>query len=516
MNLLSIQTFFQLASNRSDLLLGALWEHIHMSLIALLISVFIAVPLAVILSYYRKGAEPVIGLTAVLQTIPSLALLGFLIPFIGIGTFPAIVALTAYALMPILRNTYTGIKGIDPSLMEASRGMGMTTFQQLYKVQLPLAMPTIMAGIRTAMVLIVGTATLAALIGAGGLGDLIMLGINRSNNYYILLGAIPAALLALILDAVLRFTEKRSLGTSIAPIAIVVGVAIVIVSSPTVFRALQFNDAQEEIIIAGKMGAEPEIILNMYKILIEQDTDYKVVVEDGFGTTSFTFEALRAGDIDGYFEFTGTAIVNLLNEEPISNEEGPAFEQARDGMYDEFGMVFLEPMDFQNTYAIAVREDFAEDNNLETIGDLRAVQDDVTAGFTFEFMDRADGYPGIQEAYDLDLGNVQGMDPGLRGDAVEADEVQVIDAYSTDSYMIRYSLVSLEDDKNVFPPFNGAPLFREDVLIAYPEIEDILNQLGGLVTEEEMLEMNYQVDEDDRNAEDVAREFLESEGLLQQ
>lgn len=517
MKLMSVQTFFQLVSNRSDLLLGALWEHIHMSLIALLISVFIAVPLAVILTYYRKGAEPVIGMTAVLQTIPSLALLGFLIPFIGIGTFPAIVALTAYALMPILRNTYTGIKGVDPSLMEASRGMGMSTFQQLHKVQLPLAMPTIMAGIRTAMVLIVGTATLAALIGAGGLGDLIMLGINRSNNYYILMGAIPAALLALVLDAVLRFTEKRSLGTSIAPIAIVVIIAVLIVASPAVIRALQFTeDTQEEIVIAGKLGAEPEIIINMYKLLIEQDTDYRVVLEDGFGTTDFTFQALSAGDIDGYFEFTGTAIVNLLNEEPVSNEERPAYEQARDGMYDTFGFVFLEPMSYQNTYAIAVREDFAAENNLESIGDLTAIEDEVTAAFTFEFIDREDGYPGIQEAYGLDFANVQGMDPGLRADAIEAGDVQVIDAYSTDSYMIRYSLTALEDDANVFPPFNGAPLFREDVLIAYPEIEDILNQLGGMVTEEEMLEMNYKVDEEDRNAEDVAREYLESAGLLKQ
>ncbi|ADH99422.1 ABC transporter permease/substrate-binding protein [Salisediminibacterium selenitireducens] len=515
MKLLSIQTFFQLASNRSDLLLNALWEHIHMSLIALLISVFIAVPLGVVLAHYRSGAEPVIGVTAVLQTIPSLALLGFLIPFIGIGTTPAIVALTAYALMPILRNTYTGIKEVDPALMEASRGMGMNTLQQLHKVQLPLAMPTIMAGIRTAMVLIVGTATLAALIGAGGLGDLIMLGINRSNNYYILLGAIPAALLALLLDAILRFTEKRSLGTSIAPIVTVVSLALLIVLSPTVFQAFQFSDdGPDEIVIAGKLGAEPEIIINMYKLLIEAETDYEVVLEDGFGTTDFTFEALRAGEIDGYFEFTGTAIVNLLNEEPVSNEERPAFEQARDGMYEAFGFVFLEPMAYQNTYAIAVTEEFAETHDLETIGDLRPIEDEITAAFTFEFIDRDDGYPGIQDAYDLDFANVQGMDPGLRADAVESGDVQVTDAYSTDSYMIRYSLVALEDDEHVFPPFNGAPLFREEVLLAYPEIEDVLNQLGGMITEEEMLQMNYQVDEEDRNAVDVAREYLEESGLL--
>ncbi len=152
----SIQTFFQLLTRRQDLLITALWEHVQMSLISLLIAVFIAVPLGIILNHYKSGAEPVIGATAVLQTIPSLALLGFLIPFFGIGTMPAIVALTAYALMPILRNTYTGLREVDPALMEASRGMGMGTLQQLQRVQLPIAMPMIMAGIRTGMVLIVG------------------------------------------------------------------------------------------------------------------------------------------------------------------------------------------------------------------------------------------------------------------------------------------------------------------------------------------------------------------------
>lgn len=145
-----------------------------------------------------------------LQTIPSLALLGLFIPLFGIGKLPAIIALVIYALLPILRNTYTGIKEVDPSLIEAARAMGMNQRKRLMKVELPLALPVIMAGIRTAMVLIIGTATLAALIGAGGLGDIILLGIDRNNTSLIILGAIPAAILALIFDFLLKRFEKMS------------------------------------------------------------------------------------------------------------------------------------------------------------------------------------------------------------------------------------------------------------------------------------------------------------------
>lgn len=167
---------------RQDALWAALVQHIELSFVSLFIAVFIAVPLGIYLTNHKRAAEPIIQVTAILQTIPSLALLGLLIPLVGIGTFPAIIALVIYALLPILRNTYTGIKEIDPVLIEAAQAMGMNRWKQLYKVQLPLAMPVIMAGIRTAMVLIIGTATLAALIGAGGLGDLILLGIDRNDN----------------------------------------------------------------------------------------------------------------------------------------------------------------------------------------------------------------------------------------------------------------------------------------------------------------------------------------------
>lgn len=171
-------------------------------------------------------------MTAVLQTIPSLALLGLLIPLFGIGKVPAIIALVAYALLPILRNTYTGIKEVDPSLIEAARAMGMNERQLLLKVEIPLATPVMMAGIRTAMVLIVGTATLAALIGAGGLGDIILLGIDRNNTSLIVLGAVPAALLAILFDVLLRRFEQLSFKKSVAAVGLITAIAIMTLAAP--------------------------------------------------------------------------------------------------------------------------------------------------------------------------------------------------------------------------------------------------------------------------------------------
>ena len=193
----------------------ALLEHIQISLVSLFIAILIALPLALLLRRYPKIAEPVLQLTGIFQTIPSLALLGLLIPFIGIGSLPAIVALVVYALFPIIQNTYTGLQQIDQSLIEAATAFGMNRRERLMKFELILALPFIMAGIRTSAVMIIGTATLAALIGAGGLGNFILLGINSNDVNLILIGAISSALLAVIFSTLLRFLEKAKIGINI-------------------------------------------------------------------------------------------------------------------------------------------------------------------------------------------------------------------------------------------------------------------------------------------------------------
>lgn len=501
--------FKEVWNERQSQLWAALLEHIQISFIALFFAVLIAIPLGIYLTNKKKIAESMIGITAVLQTIPSLALLGLLIPLFGIGKVPAIIALVIYALLPILRNTYTGINEVDASLKEAATAMGMNTWKRLSKVELPLAMPVIMAGIRTAMVLIVGTATLAALIGAGGLGDLILLGIDRNNTYLIVLGAVPAAILALVFDFLLKKLEFLSFKKTVAALSIVGIAALCIILLPLINV-----DEDETIVIAGKLGSEPEILINMYKLLIENETDLTVELKPGLGKTTFLFNALKSDSIDIYPEFTGTAISEFLKEDAVNNDAGDVYEQAKEGMLDQFGMVMLSPMAYNNTYALAASEELAETYDLQTISDLKAIQDTVKAGFTMEFNDRNDGYVGIQKLYGLDFPNVTTMEPKLRYTAIEEGDINLLDAYSTDSEIRQYNLTVLEDDLQLFPPYQGAPLLREETLEKYPEIADALNKLDGQITDNEMREMNYQVNVEGKQAEDVAREYLENAGLL--
>ncbi|HKM43070.1 MAG TPA: ABC transporter permease [Limnochordia bacterium] len=206
--------FISFIQARQGQLILAIWEHIQISVIALLLAVVVGVVIGIAITRIPRVAIYVIGIASVIQTIPSLALLGFMIPLLGIGVTPAIVALFLYSLLPILRNTYTGIQSVDASLAEAGVGMGMTISQVLYMVEIPLALPVIMAGIRTATVTIIGVATLASLIGAGGLGDLIFGGIAMANNYMIFAGAIPAALLALVSDFLLGHVERKLMPVS--------------------------------------------------------------------------------------------------------------------------------------------------------------------------------------------------------------------------------------------------------------------------------------------------------------
>lgn len=507
-----MKEFFTVFQNRQATLVEAIWEHLQISLTSLIIAILIAVPLGLILTRYPRVAEPIIGLSAVLQTIPSLAILAFLIPFFGIGTLPAIVALTAYGLLPILRNSYTGIKEVDPALTEAATGLGMDSFKRLIKVELPLSMPVIMAGVRTSMVLIVGTTTLAALIGAGGLGELILLGLDRGADVsLILLGAIPAALLAIIFDVILRWVEQLSKRAGIKSFIAMLIVAVLIVISPFLFS----NKKQADLVIGGKLGSEPAILIHMYKLLIEENTDLSVKLEPGLGKTAFLFNALQQGSIDIYPEFTGTAIVTHLEQKADSNNKEEVYQQAKQGMDKQFDMAYLQPMAYNNTYTVATTKELADQFDLKTIDDLKKIEDQLTAGFTLEFKDRYDGYVGMQDVYGLDITSVQTMDPGLRQDALTSGQVDIIDAYATDSYMEKLNLISLEDSKQLFPPYQGAPLLQNDTLDKFPELEGILNKLSGKITDQQMRQMNYQVDYHDESPEIVAREFLIEQGLLE-
>ncbi|MBC9874719.1 ABC transporter permease/substrate-binding protein [Macrococcoides bohemicum] len=503
-----MKAFINTFQERKWELLQTLFEHIQLSFIALLIATLIAIPIGIWLTRHTKIAEPIINIAAIMQTIPSLALLGLMIPFFGIGRVPAIIALVIYALLPILRNTYTGIKEVDPSLKEAAQGIGMNTYRQLKNVEIPIAMPVIMAGIRTAMVLIIGTATLAAFIGAGGLGDLILLGIDRNNMNILLLGAIPAALLALLFDFVLKRMEKLSYRKMMIVTGLLLLSFLLVAIWPLFFQ----KDNQMK--FAGKLGTEPEIITNMYKLIIEDKTDVNVEIEPGMGKTTFLFNALKSDNIDGYLEFTGTVLGEITKEDAKFTTEKEVYQQANESINKKYQMSLLKPMQYNNTYALAVKKEYADKYQLKSISDLQKVKSTIRAGFTLEFNDRMDGYKGIQKKYGIKFDNVRTMEPKIRYQAIEQGKIDLIDAYSTDAELKKYGMVVLKDDKNLFPPYQGAPLLKDETIKEHPEVVKALNQLADKITDEEMQTMNYAVTYQNKSPESIAHAYLKREKLI--
>ena len=489
--------------------LTALGQHLQLSLLTLLLAIFLAVPLAIYLSTRKRASNWVLQVAGIFQTIPSMALLGLFIPIMGIGTLPALTALVIYAIFPILQNTITGLQGIDPSLEEAGVAFGMTKWERLKKFEIPLAMPVIMSGIRTAAVMIIGTATLAALIGAGGLGSFILLGIDRNNASLILIGALSSAFLAIAFNLLLKWMEKAKLRTIFAAFAVMV-IGLGVSYTPSLLA----KPEKENLVIAGKLGPEPEILANMYKILIEENTDMTVTVKPNFGKTTFLYEALKKGDIAIYPEFTGTVTESLLKPTPQVNHDPEAvYQAARDGIKKQDNLALLKPMAYQNTYAVAVPKKIAQEYGLKTISDLKKVEGQLKAGFTLEFNDREDGNKGLQKVYGLNL-QVSTMEPALRYQAIQSGDIQITDAYSTDAELARYDLVVLEDDKQLFPPYQGAPLMKTALLEKHPELEAVLNKLAGKITADQMSQMNYQVGVEGKSANQVARDFLIQEGII--
>ncbi|MFI3117027.1 ABC transporter permease/substrate-binding protein [Streptococcus suis] len=486
----------------------ALFEHLRISLLALIIAIAIAVPLGLILSSKKRLTEWSLQITGIFQTIPSLALLGLFIPFMGIGTLPAVVALVIYAIFPILQGTLTGLGEIDPSLEEAATAFGMNKWEKLKKFKLALAMPILMSGIRTASIMIIGTATLAALVGAGGLGSFILLGIDRNDSALILIGALSSAVLAVLFGYGIRLLQDKK------PKTILLALLVTLFTVGASYVPM-LNFSTKQLVIAGKLGAEPEILINMYKLLIEDQTDIKVDIKPNFGKTSFLYEALKSGSIDIYPEYTGTITSTLLKNSPTDLSTNPeeVYAYAKEAILEQDGLMYLAPMAFQNTFALAVTEDYAQKNGIEKISDLAKVQQTAVAGFSLEFNDREDGNIGLKNLYNLQL-NVKTMEPALRYEAIKSGNVQIIEAYSTDSKVVTYKLKILEDDKQLFPPYQAAPLLSKETLEKYPELEQVLGVLVGKISTEEMTRMNYAVDVEGKSAEQVAREYLVQEGLL--
>jgi osmoprotectant transport system permease protein len=471
-------------------------EHLFLVAVAMLIAAGIGFPLGILMTRKPRLSQPILTVANVVQTIPSLALFGFLIPlpFIGgIGARSAIVALVLYSLLPIIKNTFIGISGVDPAIREAGRGMGMTDGQLLWKVEIPLAMGVIFAGIRVATVLCVGIATIAAAIGAGGLGMFIFRGVSMVDSRLILAGAIPAAVLALLADFGLGALEKR-FSRLLCLVLIVAGLASC--------------SRGDRIVIGSKNFSESVILGELLAQQIEHKTHLPVDRRLNLGGTLVCHDAMVAGQIDAYVEYTGTGLTAILKE-PVINESQAAYQKVKDGYESRFGIEWTEPLGFNNTFAIIVRKSDADRFSLKTISDAAPHTANWVAGFGYEFIERGDGYPGLVKAYNLQFpANPRVMDLGLTYKAVAEHQVDFIAGNSTDGLISALGLVVLDDNKHYFPPYDAAPLVRDAVVKKHPEVRDALRALGGEISEDQMRRMNYAVDGEHKDVKDVVSEFL--------
>jgi osmoprotectant transport system permease protein len=521
--------WFQFVATRLPELWVRTGEHILLTGTSTLIAIAIGIPLGLAASRLPRLQGIITGGVGIVQTIPSLAMLAMLLALLNkIGTTPAIIALVLYALLPIVRNALAGLTGVPAPIKEAADGIGMTRNQRLWLVELPLATPVIITGIQTAAVVGVGIATLSAFIGAGGLGQFINRGIALSNHQLILLGAVPAALLALAVDASITSVQWglrrrrsarrgnrldgliRTLALS-APLFIL-ATGCLAVWKPDLLSAgtTSSGDNNAPVIRIGSKNFTEQLILGeIMAQLIEQNTEMQVVRKFDLGGTMICHSALRNGEIDLYAEYTGTALTTVLKREVISNPN-EAYRIVSEAYAKQFDLTWLSPFGFNNTYAITLRETDAQRWGIKSISELKSRASELRAGWTSEFSERPDGYPGLREHYGFKFATVRDLDTALMYEALVQEEVDVICAFATDGRIAAYHLQPLEDDLQFFPPYFAAPIISAATLDKHPELEKILDLVAGKISSETMQRLNSQVDRDKRSPAEVAREFLQS------
>jgi osmoprotectant transport system permease protein len=486
-------------------------QHVVLVGVSTLVAVLAGIPLGILAARRPRAGAPIVWLANVVQTIPSLAMFGFLLPLPlvgGLGARVAIFVLILYALLPIVRTTTAGVRSVDRVLVEAGMAMGMTPWRLLREVELPLALPSIVAGIRVAAVIGVGTATIAAAVGAGGLGEYIFRGLSMVDPTVILAGAIPSALLALTIDGALTLVEramKRGGRGRSAPVAVVAAIMIAAAAGALAAYAVKGND--KAIRVGSKNFTEQIVLGEILAQAIETDTGLRVERRLNLGGTFICDRALRTGDIDLYVEYSGTAQTAIFHQ-PVETDSRRVFDNVR-RQYASAGLTLFEPLGFENTFAILVRGETAARLGLRTISDAAAHTPDWRAGFGYEFLQRQDGYPGLARAYGLRFAAPPtAMDLSLIYRAVAERQVDLVAGDATSGLIRAYGLTMLDDDRHYFPPYDAAAVARASVLLAHPELRGPLARLSGRITVADMRAMNYAVDATHRDPADVAKEFL--------
>lgn len=497
-------------------------EHLFIVLAASLLSIAIGLPLGIWAYVAPKVQRIILWVVDLLQTIPALALLGIIMVFAGAGKGTVIIGITLYSLLPIVRNTCLGLQEVDPGVKEAARGMGMSKPYRVLRVEFPLAFPTVFTGIRIAVVNAIGTAVFAAFVGGGGLGGVINRGIRVQDMGLILFGTAALMVIAVVLDILMGRVEtsmRKNRGASrkmLAPIAVLVAAFVLLLP-------FGINEAgDDELLLYDGDYSETQIMHYMVKLLVEDQTDLTVTIQDQMSQVN-NFNALVGNDhsCDLMISYDGTLLTTFLHLDP---EDVPAgmtiYDYANQVAMEQYGVRLLEKLGFDNTYAIAVPETIAEEYALETVSDLIPVADQLVFGAEHEFftLEGSMKYGPFTEFYGLKFKDTSPVDVSLKYAAVEKGSFDVTEVYATDGLNRKAGLKVLEDDKGFFPDYNGAFLVRNDTFEKFsesaPELENILNQLSDQISNEDMVEMTYQVDVLGRSVAAVASDFLISRNLL--
>ncbi len=507
-----------LYAERSDFFAQLTLEHLYLSAIAISIATIAGLVLGIVVSEYDKSSSAVFSLVNFIYTIPSISLLGFLIPFTGIGNRTAVIALTVYALLPMVRNTHAGMKAIDPDVLEAATGMGSTRWQTLYKIKLPLAFPAILAGLRNMVVMTIALAGIASFIGAGGLGVAIYRGITTNNNAMVLAGSLLIAVLALFFDYLLGGMEnlvlrKRRMAKASRKSGISLVLALIALFALTTF-VIYGRHGKGEIHIATKPMTEQFILSDMLKQLIEHHTDHSVRLTQGVGGgTGNIHPALIKGDFDLYPEYTGTAWAYVLKKTDLPEEE-QLVRELIDQYRSQYDLEWVGMYGFNNTYGLAVRRSVADQHGLKTYSDLAPVAPQLAFGAEYDFYEREDGFDALCKTYGLTFNKTVDLDIGLKYQAINAGELDVTVISTADGQVSVSDIVVLEDDKRFFHNYWCGNVVRRDTLERYEGLRAVLEMTENLLTDAEMAKLNYEVESNKRDSREVAREFLQSKNLL--
>ena len=498
-------------------------EHLVLVASSVALALLIALPLGLAIQAHPRWRRLVLGLANAVQTIPSLAIFGLLltVPLLGgIGSTPAVVALTLYALLPLLRGLLTGLQQVPPGLKQAGQALGLSGGQVLRYVELPLALPSLMAGLRVAAVIAVGVATIGAAIGAGGLGVFIFRGIATVNNTLLLAGALPAAAIALAADACLGALETHLTRGSRQPrprpwlrrrwalAAALTGAALLAIVLG--WHQLAPPGPAGSVVIGAKGFTEQQLLGELLAQEIEEHTSLQVRREFSLGSTFLCHEAVRQGRVDGYVEYTGTAWSAILKQPsgPGASDRASLWNRARRLYAERYGLRMFPSLGFENTFAILIRQAQGQQLGLRTISQAVQPARGWRAGFGYEFLNRGDGYPGLASRYGLRFAAPPtAMDLGLTYRALADGRVDLIAGDSTSGLIPSLKLQVLLDDRNYFPAYDAVPVFNAASLERHPELVPVLENLAGRLSAVTMQQLNAAVDLDHQSAELVVRRW---------